>query len=382
MERSKSLDSVRGIAVLMVFFIHLSQKTLPIESPAFSIAKLGSMGVQLFFLISAVTILMSFNKHKAIDKKPIRSFFVRRSMRIIPIYWLGIVIYTLLFGVLASRGWGDGPEAWHYPWHFALMSMLHPETQSTVVPGGWSISVEIQFYLLCPLIFMTIKNLQTATYFLLVTTIFALVYRLVFSDILYANELMPLLGESPERNRYKFLYRSLPSQMPVFACGVCLYFIKDSHRLTGFVNSNTFSLWGVFFSLIFIYIIITINGGTLARALETYAHIYFAFTLAIPVAIALYRPSSIPTFHALQQTGRASYSFYLLHFLVLNSATEALADRLNNYQFFVTLITTLPITYFLSQLMAITIEAKINRMTKGMIKKLNNKPEHAPLSTH
>lgn len=155
--RLEYIDALRGIAILMVIITHASSLVGLTGKVGWTFG-IMAFGVQLFFVVSGFTIYLTFaNSLEREYPNPVREFFIRRLARIVPVYWSGIILYTLVYGY-ASRGWLPGPETWHYPLHVMLLNIWHPAVQSSVVPGGWSISLEVMFYLAFPFFCCVDKN--------------------------------------------------------------------------------------------------------------------------------------------------------------------------------------------------------------------------------
>jgi peptidoglycan/LPS O-acetylase OafA/YrhL len=169
--RLEYIDALRGWAIIGVILTHAAAIT-EIGGKVGRYALLGGYGVQLFFVVSAFTIFLTFDRGSRVERYPVANFFTRRLMRIVPVYWMGVLLYSCFYG-LASRGWHEGPELWHVPVHLLLLNLLHPATLSSVVPGGWSISCEVLFYLTVPIWFALIKNRRSALLFLAATLVLA-----------------------------------------------------------------------------------------------------------------------------------------------------------------------------------------------------------------
>ena len=111
------------------------------------------MALQLFFLASAVTLMMSWshekNRNGCVD---VVGFILRRFFRIAPAYYLMSVLYFFLEP--PRRGFDPIQALATYlfinAWHPALMGVV-ADTWS-VVPGGWSIGVEFTFYAAFPIL--------------------------------------------------------------------------------------------------------------------------------------------------------------------------------------------------------------------------------------
>ncbi|NLZ74162.1 MAG: acyltransferase family protein, partial [Bacteroidales bacterium] len=89
------VDSMRGIAILMVILVHSSHPITDIKTFDWLIASYGQMGVQLFFVASAFTLCLSADYRKYECNK-IRNYAIRRYFRIAPLYYFGIIVYLVL----------------------------------------------------------------------------------------------------------------------------------------------------------------------------------------------------------------------------------------------------------------------------------------------
>ena len=97
------LDALRGLAALWVVPYH----TILIPSPALetppwaALARVGGMGVTLFFVVSAFSLCHTLPLHR--DDRPLLAFYLRRLFRIAPLFYtLMVLTYVrdaVLFGV-------------------------------------------------------------------------------------------------------------------------------------------------------------------------------------------------------------------------------------------------------------------------------------------
>ena len=164
--RIAALDAGRAIAVVGVVAVHLSFQFPNLPHSVALIARMGQYGVQLFFVISAITIFMTLEADRerfCAARHITLRFYIKRFFRIAPLYYVAIAIYGLIsWGALRSgyeRAWVLGA---HSPADILLnvlfLHALSPSAINNVVPGGWSIGVEMLFYLLAPLIFFFTLN--------------------------------------------------------------------------------------------------------------------------------------------------------------------------------------------------------------------------------
>src|ERR1041385_4843546 len=96
-----ALDGLRGIAILMVFMVHLNQKPLlagssPILTNALGrVASSGRFGVELFFVLSGFLItgiLLDTKRRMGFFK----NFYARRLLRIFPLYYGALAVVLLV----------------------------------------------------------------------------------------------------------------------------------------------------------------------------------------------------------------------------------------------------------------------------------------------
>ena len=150
-----SIDGLRAIAVTAVVMYHLGISWIPG----------GFLGVDLFFVISGYVItrliLDSINQSSALD---LRAFYAARLRRIYPGF-LFMVICTIIFiGVWApeaiKRFLSDLPYALSgtINWLLVARNQDYFETvgRPPLLQHTWSLAVELQFYLIWPIILLTV----------------------------------------------------------------------------------------------------------------------------------------------------------------------------------------------------------------------------------
>jgi peptidoglycan/LPS O-acetylase OafA/YrhL len=151
--RMPELDTIRGIAVLLVVFFHgfgfrYGLQGLSGFPKLFVAATLpGWIGVNLFFVLSGFLITGILLDTKA-NAHYYRTFYTRRALRILPLYYAVL----LLLAVLARTGWVNR----HASWPFLIFSFFYlsnvTELFGVTMQYGvlWSLAVEEHFYLLWP----------------------------------------------------------------------------------------------------------------------------------------------------------------------------------------------------------------------------------------
>ncbi len=212
------LDALRGWAILGVVFVHSAQNVPALSGVWRAAADAGQYGVQLFYVVSALTIGLTYERQLMHDVGTTRAsaaWLVKRYFRIAPLYYYGIVLYLLIFAGMRLLGSQLGANS---PFDIiANVLFIHswmPSAQNTVVPGGWSIAVEMCFYLVAPILFLVLRTSRASLIALIGTT------ALVF--VLDRAVAQAMTGTSAVANN-SFLYFWFPSQLPVFMAGVALY---------------------------------------------------------------------------------------------------------------------------------------------------------------
>jgi len=100
--RLRELDALRGIAALAVVFYHYTTQYNKLFGHSTELnwqLPLGSLGVQLFFIISGFVIFLTLDS----IKKPM-DFVVSRSSRLYPAYWSAIIITTIVVWTCGLQG--------------------------------------------------------------------------------------------------------------------------------------------------------------------------------------------------------------------------------------------------------------------------------------
>ncbi|CAN5275484.1 hypothetical protein BH11BAC6_BH11BAC6_11890 [soil metagenome] len=231
MKKLGYIDALRGLAILGVLMIHCSNYYTSDNYSGIvqAIMGNGARGVQLFYVVSAFTLFLSLSNKRNTENNSTLNFFIRRFFRIAPMYYIGIAYYLYQNGLGPGYWLGDA-NGITYPNILSNILFIHgfnPYFITSVVPGGWTIAVEVMFYCLVPFLFHKIKNLDGAILFFLV----ALLLRTTLQSILAQSHFI-----SSEYLWKEYLFFYLPSQLPVFACGIIMFFLVTTQLDQWFVR--------------------------------------------------------------------------------------------------------------------------------------------------
>lgn len=177
---NKQIDGLRCFAVVGVLICHFIQfENIYLERLPFG------QGVNLFFVLSGylITKILLINKEKVKQNKTsykqvIKSFYVRRSLRIFPIYYLTILFLTIINFQNTTDVW-----LWlvTYTSNFYVSNDLNPYIGS--FNHLWSLAVEEQFYLIWPflILLIPIKYIEKVILFIILISItFKITYFINF----------------------------------------------------------------------------------------------------------------------------------------------------------------------------------------------------------
>tara|TARA_B100000989_G_C19512468_1_gene459835 strand:- start:1081 stop:2043 length:963 start_codon:yes stop_codon:yes gene_type:complete len=247
----------------------------------------GTLGVDIFFILSGY--VMALITHKASPGYlTVRSFIIKRGLRIYPIYWLYTSLVLLIYAInpnIVNSSYTENPS-------ILRSFLLLPDFSAPWLNVGWTLVYEIYFYFLISILLFF--KLKIRNYFLLFYFIF-----LIFYNFNYYYSLNP-------NNPFKEYY--LSPLVCEFILGYWLFF-KQYNKNTS-VNSA-----GLFLSLTFMitssyWIDIDSNFKRL---------IIFGFPSLMFVYCFMSIFSEKRNFNFFKTLGDISFSTYLSHVLVLNA---------------------------------------------------------------
>jgi len=282
------LHGLRAVAATAVVLFHLqAMPGVPSDAWFATLAGHFYLSVQLFFVISAFSLYHSSRYAPA--RYP--AYLVKRFFRIAPLYYvmLGYVVWRVGF-----PGWGA------FLANATFTFNLFPGLEQGVVFAGWSVGVEMIFYLLLPgLLFLLRSRIAFALLFVAATIMSAVLWRLTAGS--------PALQEN-------FAYYSLLGNLPAFAAGLFAYRVFMALDVTARRGMANAAL-GVTFALL-LALAVTDPLELHWRA----SGLYFA-VWALPFAVlclwqALY-PGRLMRTRLAQWLADRSFSIYLLHPVVL-----------------------------------------------------------------
>jgi peptidoglycan/LPS O-acetylase OafA/YrhL len=134
-----TVDAARGALAIGVMFYHL----LSFEHVA-SLSRVGLCGVYGFFVISGFAMTVAYRDRLATPEE-VRDYFLHRWFRIWPLYALAVLLTLALGRNALPAGWLAKAAL-----NLSLAFGFANPGDTALVAGGWSIGIEIVFYILFP----------------------------------------------------------------------------------------------------------------------------------------------------------------------------------------------------------------------------------------
>lgn len=362
MKRISEFEGLRGILALWVVVTHIIP-TVNIHSESLGIFKIlaqGNQAVDVFIILSGFFIFYLIESHQ----ESYKVYITRRFLRIFPVYFVCLILSILLIHpaieALQQIPWESSRNLTRIKMfessldHFLPHLIAHSTMLHGVIPDSfllyssyafigqaWSISLEWQFYLVAPLIFLAIsqKNSLLTLVVLCFTCLIYVKFRgsaaLLFDKVpffLIGIVSFYLWSSKQKLNEYLSSCQSL--LMPI-CLTIGIYFIKTPSIL----------IWIIVFSSILV------TNSSQRSSLET----------------LLCRALSHPT---LLYLGKISYSIYLSHMIVLYSTIYIIGKLLitptQNIYFAILLLVVPSITIAFSHFLYLYIEKPFIKVGKNL----------------
>lgn len=292
--RAGQLDALRAIAIIAVFVSHY----IPTSK---SLGSFGSWGVHLFFAMSGFLIAgillksrVSVQLGHSTAKHELNIFYIRRSLRIFPVFYL-FILFCYLKG-----NWSDTNYLWIIFHSVNIGEALGAEI-SGVFGHLYTLAIEEQFYLLFPLFCLAMPRKYLGEGFLVLTV----------ASFLYNQFLIDSIPEAS---------RQLPSRVHAFAIGsLAAYYHGDKNIRKVLGTQNLIELifnskWIPITSLALFFIDYYYSNIFSYAVRQLLLSIGFTGIIVICWNGVKIRPiSDILNLSFLHYIGKISYGMYLYH---------------------------------------------------------------------
>lgn len=342
----KNLNGLRFIAAFAVIIHHIEQLKSFSSIPNYwsnvpFIGLVGKLGVVLFFVLSGFLITyLLLVEEKKFNEIDIKKFYLRRILRIWPLYFLIIILAIFILPQIDFFVLPNFPAEIVYAdiWQKLLLYLIMlPNLVLTYfgpIPYAsqtWSIGTEEQFYLIWPLLMAYFRKNR---YLLMVSTIFLYIFIKLILSLSILN-FIPLKGEFRE-----FWSTFTISCMAIGGILAVLLF-NESKLLKFIINVRLF-----FLVLVILTFLIAFGIHIPVIHYEFYGGLFGILILNLAVNNEI--PFSLEN-RVFNYLGRISYGLYMFHTIAITISLKlAINLNLTNNYFIipVTLLITVVLSHF------------------------------------
>jgi peptidoglycan/LPS O-acetylase OafA/YrhL len=310
-----TLDALRFFAFLKVYFLHV-----PIQGnfPIFSYLKSGGgIGVSFFFVLSGflITYLLVFEKIQN-GQISIKKFFIRRSLRIWPLFYLMVILAFILpmdFKQYAGLHMVSG--GYNFDWKYSFtflenykMLIMDNFPKTTPLSVFWSLCIEEHFYMFWMIGFFLIPIRYVFNFFVF-----------CFSIGLVAICVEPMIFKNT-----MIISNDLFTNLDYFIAGGVLGYLvaKDYQRLSRFILSV--NIWIKWLIILLVLTIIIFQNTVIPNNPESiinsiFRPIIIAVLFALLIAIFIPADSTLKIkSRVLSYLGTISYGLYIYHIIFIH----------------------------------------------------------------
>jgi peptidoglycan/LPS O-acetylase OafA/YrhL len=219
-KKLKSLTGLRFFAAIHVVLFHNLGLFSTLPSPIYHLIQHGYTSVSLFFILSGFILAYNYVSTDILEKESIQYFWIARFARIYPIYLLSLFldfpwfvyfsIKTIPLVLALLKVIGVSLLS------LALLQSWVPQSLGQLNAPGWSLSVEVFFYLAFPMLSTRLVKQSSKNLWILglLLWILALLIPLLF-DYIQPDTIIPSVLSTPMQSPYP-AWRTFASAFPLF----------------------------------------------------------------------------------------------------------------------------------------------------------------------
>lgn len=306
-----TIDILKGVAIWMVILVH-SRQTFQNLAPWLKVFDIGQMGCQIFFVISGLSTMMSFERLE-LQEHSLRKFYKKRLMAIIPGWYTAIFFVYILNSISLildgdTIGFAVNRQPLSILCNLLLIHGFLPFCNNDVYAGGWFVGTIAIFYLIAPFIYKFLRqNKRVPIRYIpwIAQTIACIVIIGIY-----------LLKDDMTLAKYGFAYFSFVNQIGCFLLGTILYVkLKDYETLKD--NLYLRKILCVVYLVLLFYMFF--SKWIYFSVLVSFTMGLFTYNLLICMISTEIRTRHVfeksVIWNILKNYGLHSYYIYLIHFL-------------------------------------------------------------------
>lgn len=217
--RISLFDSVKGIAMVGIVFIHLAQynSLFPVNSRGYVISTAGLLGVELTYMINAYLYTASYNRRVIENQESSLKFLGRMILRLIPVYYFALIVYVIstyvAFGTL-------GDSISNVVSHFLLLNGLKLEWWAGFMGGTGYIGILVLMWGIFSVYLKYVHSMKSSIWG---AVIFCTITYSIYAILLFFNSECCINSMEQWDSWLWYINRGCYS----FALGSVLYFVNE-----------------------------------------------------------------------------------------------------------------------------------------------------------
>lgn len=300
--KKNNFDAIRLFAAFQVAFVH-AYSWLDVQGADWLVKAFAAFpGVPIFFVVSGFLISASFERSSSLSL-----YMQNRFLRIYPALWVCFLISVLTILLFFN---GPIPLREFVLWSAAQISIgqfYNPDflrSYGIGVANGslWTIPVELQFYLLLPVIYIVFQKFNWNRYFLLA----------IFVLLIAINQFFVALRLDNTSLIFKLFGVTVAPYLYMFLLGVLLQ--RNIDFVENVVQKNLGVILGLHLLMVPIAITFGLNYGS------NYLNPFSALTLALLTISVAY--NKVDQFGNVLRGNDISYGVYIYHMVFVNVFLE------------------------------------------------------------
>lgn len=307
----------------------------------------GKTGVSIFFVLSGFLITyLILSEINATGKLNLGNFYLRRILRIWPLYFIVlIIVFFILPAIVSVAGVDYNANDTRAVWYFTFLSNF--DVLRIFAQGGkdflpstitWSVAIEEQFYLFWPLLFYFIPPAG---------------YKYVFITILIGAFFFRLVNY----NRIEQVaFHTISAMFDLCAGGIAAWLAATSTRFRNFFAAMPDSKRLIILTAGLVLLYVNVFAGSMRlRGILTSVQVFFFAWVVLDQCFSNSSRFKFSNSRWLTRMGKYTYGIYMLHPLVLLFINTLLIRvfhmNMNDvYSELIVFIAGLPLTLWLAKL--------------------------------
>jgi peptidoglycan/LPS O-acetylase OafA/YrhL len=305
------LDGIRGMAIILVLIFHLFSNHLPI-------AKIGWVGVDLFFVLSGFLItgiLLRSKKRSAYFK----NFFSRRVLRIFPLYYLVLISFMLIVPALNFTSYINNSKYlinnqvyfWLYTQNW-IASFDNNWPIGNPLSHFWSLAVEEQFYLFWPFLMYYFKD-KNLKWVCIIIILCSIIFRniLVFGGFSWVSA-----------------YVNTFARLDTLAIGSLLAILINYNRELVESNSKSVMIFSGF--VLLCTVVVSRSAGFANPAIQSFGYTIIAIFFSSIITFSLVSGSFFEILFSnkiMRFFGKYAYGLYVYHVIFLRVFAKSINTK-------------------------------------------------------